>query len=107
MSKIKPEPLKGKITSKQLHEWYLEATKKLKPESFNPKAQKSYNKLTKEQKFIDEFIMKKIKEVNKSAVEWLIIDAKKKSFKPLHKPLSIEIYKLRNILSEAFEDVMQ
>jgi len=49
----------------------------------------------------------KNREAVRSAVEWLIIDAKKKSFKPLHKPLSIEIYKLRNILSEAFEDVMQ
>jgi len=26
-----------------LHKWYLEATKKLKPESFNPEAQKTYH----------------------------------------------------------------
>ena len=91
---MKPEPLKGKITSEQLHEWYLEATKKLKPESFNPKAQKSYNKLTKEQKFIDEFIMKKIKEVNKSAVEWLKEELKYTDL----------IY---DKIDEAFEDVMQ
>jgi hypothetical protein len=48
--------------AKDLHKWYLEATKDLNPESYNPNAQKTYNKLTKEQKFIDRFIAKKILE---------------------------------------------
>ena len=39
-----------------LHKWYLEATKKLKPESFNPEAQKTYHELTEEQRYIDEYI---------------------------------------------------
>ena len=44
------------ITPEQLHKWYLEATTKLHPESFNPNAQKSYSELTEEQKFIDKYI---------------------------------------------------
>lgn len=46
--------------SQQLHEWYLEATKKLSPESFNKNAQKKYEELTEEQKYIDRFISGKI-----------------------------------------------
>lgn len=48
------------ITPKQLHDWYLEATKELKPESFNKEAQKEYEDLTEEQKFIDKYIAEKI-----------------------------------------------
>lgn len=43
-----------------LHIWYLEATSKLHPESFNKKAQKQYSELTEEQKFIDRFIADKV-----------------------------------------------
>ena len=50
------------ITPEQLHKWYLEATKELSEYSFNKKAQKPYNKLTAEQKFIDEYIADKINE---------------------------------------------
>ena len=46
--------------AEKLHEWYLEATRELNPESYNPNAQKSYAELTEEQKFIDRYIAKKI-----------------------------------------------
>ena len=46
--------------AEKLHEWYLEATKELNPESYNPDAQKSYGDLTEEQKFIDRYIAGKI-----------------------------------------------
>ena len=48
------------ITPQQLHEWYLEATKSLHPESYNPNAQKSYEELTDEQRKIDEYMAEKI-----------------------------------------------
>lgn len=44
----------------KLHEWYLEATKALKPESYNPDAQKAYADLTEEQRQIDRYIAKKV-----------------------------------------------
>lgn len=53
MKSVKPE---------QLHDWYLEAVKRLKPESFNPNAQKPYEDLTDEQKYIDKYIANKINE---------------------------------------------
>ena len=43
-----------------MHKWYLEATKKMNPESYNPKAQKKYKDLTEEQKQIDRFIAEKV-----------------------------------------------
>jgi hypothetical protein len=46
--------------AESLHVWYLEATRELKPESFNPNTQKAYADLTEEQKFIDRFIAGKI-----------------------------------------------
>jgi hypothetical protein len=46
--------------AEQLHEWYLEATHKLRFESFNPKAQKPYSELTDEQRFIDKYIADRI-----------------------------------------------
>lgn len=42
--------------AEQLHTCYLEACKKLHPESFNAKAQKEYKDLTDEQKFLDRYI---------------------------------------------------
>ena len=42
--------------AKQLHVWYLEATRNLNPKSYNSKAQKSYEDLTEEQKKIDRYI---------------------------------------------------
>jgi len=45
--------------ARKQHEWYLEATAKLHPESYNPNAQKSYDDLTEEQKFIDRYIAQK------------------------------------------------
>jgi hypothetical protein len=46
--------------AEQLHIWYLEATKELNPKSFNLNAQKSYEELTDEQKFIDKYIANKL-----------------------------------------------
>lgn len=46
--------------AENLHIWYLEATRELKPESFNPNAQKSYADLTEEQKFLDRYIAGKM-----------------------------------------------
>lgn len=40
------------ITPRQLHDWYLEATRGLNPDSFNPNAQKSYDALTDGQRII-------------------------------------------------------
>lgn len=44
----------------KLHDWYLEACKRINPENFNLKAQKIYKELTEEQKFIDRYIAEKI-----------------------------------------------
>ena len=52
--------LEENVIAKKLHDWYLEATAKLKPESFNHNAKKSYDDLTDEQKFIDIYIAKKV-----------------------------------------------
>ena len=51
--------------AKQLHAWYLEATKELNPESYNPNAQKAYEDMTDEQKFIDRYIAKKVRQTIK------------------------------------------
>jgi len=48
------------IEPEELHKWYLEAIKELKPESFNKNAKKPYSELTDEQKFIDKHIALKI-----------------------------------------------
>jgi hypothetical protein len=55
---------KGFVTeqfAELLHNWYLEATKELHPESYNTKAQKPYSELTDEQKQIDRFIAVKLR----------------------------------------------
>jgi len=49
--------------AKKLHEWYLEASKQLHPESYNPNAQKPFAELTEEQKFLDRYIAGRILEV--------------------------------------------
>lgn len=48
--------------AEKLHIWYLEATKKLDPESYNEDAQKKYSELSEEQKEIDRYIARKIEE---------------------------------------------
>jgi len=60
------------ITPQQLHVLYLEATKSLHPESYNPNAQKSYDELTDEQRQIDEYIAEKINEHIKAYYQVLI-----------------------------------
>jgi len=47
-------------TAKYMHLCYLEATKLLNPKSYNKNAQKPFDKLTKEQQFIDLFIARKM-----------------------------------------------
>lgn len=48
------------IDPEELHNWYLEATRELHPESYNSDAQKPYDDLTREQKYIDNYIASKI-----------------------------------------------
>ena len=45
---------------KLLHDWYLEAVSKLNPTSFNPNANKAFDDLTPDQKYIDFYIAGKI-----------------------------------------------
>jgi len=56
---LSPE-LETVLLARRLHGWYLEATKKLKPESYNPEAQKRWRDLTEDQRGIDLHIAKKI-----------------------------------------------
>ena len=51
------------VQPQDLHEWYLEATRELNPESYNPKAQKPYEELTEEQAFIDKYIANKVVDI--------------------------------------------
>lgn len=55
------EKLIEDITPERIHEWYLEACVNLKDESYNTEAQKAYDELTDEQKFIDKYIVNIIK----------------------------------------------
>src|SRR3972149_5462248 len=83
--KIKEKVLnKNWVLPEELHNWYLEATKDLKKESFNPNAQKTYDKLTDEQKFIDNFIAHKVNE-RLEDVERITEKAKDTEFKKILK----------------------
>jgi len=42
--------------AEQLHIWYLEAIKKISPESYNPNAIKEYSELAEDQKEIDKYM---------------------------------------------------
>lgn len=59
-SPITKKTIESRELAKKLHEWYLEASKKIGAESFNIKAQKSFDELTEEQKFLDEFIAERV-----------------------------------------------
>lgn len=48
------------IDPEELHNWYLEATARIDPNNYNDKAQKPYDELNREQKFIDNYIASKI-----------------------------------------------
>ena len=61
------------IEPEELHIWYLEATKQLNPENYNEKAQKPFDDLTKEQKYIDCFISSKINERIRYELEKMIL----------------------------------
>lgn len=50
-------------TPEQLHLYYLEAIKNINPESYNEQANKPFEELTKEQRYIDEFISYKIEQI--------------------------------------------
>ena len=56
------EAVVGDIESlaRELHMWYLEATKQLNPANYNPKAQVPYDDMHEEQKQIDRYIARKI-----------------------------------------------
>lgn len=45
------------LTAEDLHDWYLEITARLKPESYNIEAQKPYSLLSDEQQSIDKYIL--------------------------------------------------
>lgn len=60
------KPPYGKLKeelAKDLHKWYLEATKQISQGQYNPKAQVAYEDLTPEQKFIDQYIAGKVLDV--------------------------------------------
>jgi hypothetical protein len=59
----KKELLEKLPNGEQLHQWYLEAIEELHPISYNKNAQKPYNELSPEQKYIDEYIAQKIKKL--------------------------------------------
>ena len=46
--------------AEKLHEWYLEASMQIKQENYNPKAQKEFKDLNKDQQFIDIYIAEKV-----------------------------------------------
>ena len=70
--------------AKQLHHWYLEATKDLDPDNFNPNAQKSYDELTEQQQFIDRYIANKVgAQIDKAKAE-SFADGKKVSEQTLN-----------------------
>jgi hypothetical protein len=48
------------LTPELIHNWYLEACKKVSRKSYNKRAQKTYSELSDEQKFLDRFIVNKI-----------------------------------------------
>lgn len=60
------------IPPEKMHEWYLEATKQLNPESYNQNAQKAYSDLTVEQQSIDKFIANKATEHTLLAVKEMV-----------------------------------
>lgn len=100
------------ITPEQLHQWYLEACQKIDPINYNSKAQKSYEELTEQQKFLDWYIANRINdrvaELEKAlgvADRWfekLINDA---DFTPLaiNDPLKPLLEEAHNIIKLAIE----
>lgn len=53
---IRLQAIVDSITPQRLHELYLESTKLIHPESYNPDAQKSYEALSDDQKQISVYI---------------------------------------------------
>ncbi len=48
------------LLARKLHQWYLDATKRLSTGSFNPDAQTGYDDMTKEQQSIDRYIAEQL-----------------------------------------------
>ena len=69
MSRLADKVAKRELVAEQLHIWYLEATKKLPPESYNPNAQHAYKNLSEKQKEIDRYIAQKVIELINNAIE--------------------------------------
>ena len=55
--------------AEQLHCWYLEALQEIDPNNYNHKAQKPYNELNEDQKFLDRYIAKKVIALHHSHTE--------------------------------------
>ena len=55
--------------ARQLHDWYLEATRELGPENYNQNAQRHYDELSHEQREIDRYIAKKVAQALQTARE--------------------------------------
>jgi outer membrane protein assembly factor BamD (BamD/ComL family) len=76
---MKEEPAKDSSEceelAEKLHEWYLEATRELNPENYNPNAQKNYQELNEEQKNIDRYIARKIMEVSQESKRQAVEEA--------------------------------
>lgn len=46
--------------ARKLHGWYLDATREIDQQNYNPKAQKKYDDLNEEQKYIDRYIAREV-----------------------------------------------
>ena len=72
--------LNNEITAKKLHEFYLGACEDLTGESYNSLAQKQYNNLTEDQKWIDKYIAQKVNELIKKHLKKLKEDLNKELY---------------------------
>lgn len=90
--------------AKQIHIWYLEATKKdMKPGEFNPNAQKSYKAMTEAQRDIDRYIARKMLEthISKASVEELDV---RDSLPRPHKEYEMGFNEAKSILLQALTE---
>jgi len=78
------------ITPETLHSLYLEATRRLHPESYNSKAQKFYEDLTDEQKSIDIFIANVLKEALKKDSADIVVEEGEVAKHSSNTPLAVK-----------------
>jgi hypothetical protein len=92
--------------ARRLHTWYLEATAKLHPESYNPKARKSYDELTDEQKSIDLYIADSILSVIGEEIEGMRKQVRyEKTDRTMELKTGKVIYEHKNILYDREEEI--